>query len=599
MAQPLEIFNDNVQKFEEQASTLRKKYSNLSVMRIIAFIVSLVVFVYLANDRSYWGVVIVLLTFPFAFGLLIRYHNRIGYRMNHYKLLKKINQQEIQKANGDLGQFDQGTEFNENSHPYTNDLDIFGKNSLFQLLNRTTTVSGKAMLAKWLKKAATKETILDRQEAVKELTSSVEWRQDFQASGMHFQDEKNEIHVLLEWIKEETEIKNRSLYLLASWAMPILLFTILGLVAFKVITIYYFFGILAINGIILRSFYDPVKDITDKAYKSTKTLKSYASLIRMIEESNFHSKELTSLKANFNHDNFKASAVVGQLQRLLDFLLSRANMLYGLIDLLLLMDIHLLLRAEKWRKENKEEVSKWFDSISEFETINSMAGFAYANPEYAYPVISDNTHYLNAQEMGHPLIKSASRISNDFRIDEGKGEVIIVTGSNMSGKSTFLRTIGVNLVLALAGAPVCSKAFEVSNIQVFTSMRTQDDLEESISSFYAELKRIRQLLDLLEDGDQPVLFMLDEILKGTNSQDRHTGGVALVKQLSKTNAVGLISTHDLDLGNTSKTYENVKNFSFNSKIINDEIIFDYKLTEGVCQSFNASKLMQKIGIQIE
>ncbi|MCV9389544.1 MutS-related protein [Reichenbachiella ulvae] len=239
-------------------------------------------------------------------------------------------------------------------------------------------------------------------------------------------------------------------------------------------------------------------------------------------------------------------------------------------------------------------MQNWFDAVHQIDALSDLASFAYANPTFTFPKLSDTDHVLVAEQMAHPLIKSTQRVSNDFALS-GKGRLGLVTGSNMWGKSTFLRTIGINLVLAQMGAPVCARKFELSLVQLFTSMRTQDNLEENVSSFYAELKRLKQLLDLLQQGE-PIFYMLDEILKGTNSEDRHKGALSLIDQLIKENCRGLISTHDIQLSALSKDQPNIQNMNFNSSIVDDEIIFDYKLSLAPCGSFNASKLMEKMGI---
>jgi DNA mismatch repair ATPase MutS len=262
-----------------------------------------------------------------------------------------------------------------------------------------------------------------------------------------------------------------------------------------------------------------------------------------------------------------------------------------------LWDLFYLLRLETWKEQVTADIQKWMDAVSEAETINSLAGYYHANPDYILPVISSGDLHLEAKDMAHPLIVKGKGVSNSIAL-QGRGKTIVVTGSNMSGKSTFLRTVGINAVLAMAGAPVCATYFAVSLCQVFTSMRTQDSLEESTSSFYAELKRLKQLIDSLP-AEQPILYLLDEILKGTNSHDRHLGAQALIRQLHKHNATGFISTHDLALGEMADELpDSVFNYSFNSEIVDDKLYFDYTLRQGVCQSFNASKLMQQIGIEM-
>ena len=258
----------------------------------------------------------------------------------------------------------------------------------------------------------------------------------------------------------------------------------------------------------------------------------------------------------------------------------------------------MITAAEKWKNRYGDQVYSWFDRICEFEVIVSLARFSFANPEYSYARISDESYLFDSTELGHPLIKSEERVYNHYSFS-GEGSVEVITGSNMSGKSTFLRTIGINVVLALMGAPVCAKKLVVSRLQLFTSMRTKDNLEEHISSFYAELKRIELLLQITSDSKIPVLYMLDEILKGTNSHDRHKGAVALIKQLHKTKAFGFISTHDLELGQEAEELTYCFNHHFSSDIVGSEIIFDYEIKPGICNSFNASSLMKNIGIEIE
>ncbi|MDX5349072.1 MAG: DNA mismatch repair protein MutS, partial [Hymenobacteraceae bacterium] len=264
---------------------------------------------------------------------------------------------------------------------------------------------------------------------------------------------------------------------------------------------------------------------------------------------------------------------------------------------LLMWDFYWMWRLERWKKQSVPNLEPAIAALAEVETLSSFSAFWYANPSNILPNLSDTPFEVTAESLGHPLIIKDDRVVNDFEM-AGAGKTVVITGSNMSGKSTFLRTVGLNVVLALAGAPVAARKFTVYPMQVFTSMRTADDLSESTSSFYAELKRLRLLLDLTETG-QPVLYLLDEILKGTNSHDRHLGAVSLVRQLQRQNQSGLISTHDLALGELAQqSPETIRNYSFNSHIEANKIIFDYHLTPGICRSFNASQLMKQMGIEI-
>ena len=260
------------------------------------------------------------------------------------------------------------------------------------------------------------------------------------------------------------------------------------------------------------------------------------------------------------------------------------------------MDIYLIIGTEKWKSKNKAFLKSWAEVVSEFEVINSLAGFCYSNPSYTFPEITEKNNYVHFESLGHPLINSNKRVCNNFH-SEGQGDIVMITGSNMGGKSTFLRTVGVNLVLALAGAPCCAKYGQVSNLKLFTSMRTQDNLKKGISSFYAELSRIEKMLKLIESS-QNIFFLLDEMFKGTNSEDRHKGGFSLINQISKLKTSGIIATHDIELAKLSGNKMLVTNYSFNSEIKDNSMIFSYELHPGICNDFNASELMEKSGIKI-
>ncbi len=589
-------FQERASRFGKQAEAYSKKNNQISIIRIFVFIAGIVCIVYLANARMPEVLAFVTLFFLIGFGLIVQYHNQSKAKGQHLKHLAQINQEELQRMEGNLRSFAGGEKYTDPQHPYVADLDIFGPHSLFQLVNRSHTGPGRKKLADWLKNAAEKQEITARQEAIRELGGQVDWRQDFQAYGMDVHEEENDIATLLQWIQEPGAIKSPSLYLVLLLILPVL--SIVSVILFFTGTVASFVPLLAVfgNGLVLWS----VKDIAIITHKKTtasiKVLGANRFMIKKIEESNFQSERLKQLQENFQHQDYTASREVSRLQNILNNFDNRANMIYHIFNIFLLLDVYWLRRADRWKSHNREHISQWFEAISEFEALGSLAGFQYTHPDFVFPEISERHYTFNAKNLGHCLIKREHRVASDFSL-EGRGEIAIITGSNMAGKSTFLRTVGINAALALAGAPVCASQMEISKLQVFTSMRTQDSLEESVSSFYAELQRLKQLLETVAQG-APVLFMLDEILKGTNSHDRHQGAASLVKQLSKLNAMGLVSTHDLELGQLADNMPNIKNYSFDSTIENDEIFFDYKLHNGVCQSFNASKLMEKMGIAI-
>jgi DNA mismatch repair ATPase MutS len=532
------------------------------------------------------------------FLFFMKKHNRIAYTRDQYRYLTTINGDEINRLQGKHYPDDTGMVHAQAAHPYVTDLDIFGRSSLFTLLNRTTTWGGNLMLAHWLKQKAGMEQIHQRQQAVKELAANLDWQQQFQASGMHTKAASTDLETLLQWIEAKPVLKPRKWLVALIYIMPILTLTAIGLAIFTEVTYHLPALFILINWTILGLTFKDVKDASEQTAKSAHILKIYADLLKIIETSTFTSVAVQKLREQLKYPHGTASAKIKQLSSLLYNLEARQNAyFYMVVSSTTLWDLFFLLRLETWKEQVTADIQKWLDTVSEAETLNSLAGYYHANPDYIMPVISAGELYLEAQAMAHPLIVKGKGVSNSVTL-QGMGKTIVITGSNMSGKSTFLRTVGINAVLAMAGAPVCAKYFAVSLCQVFTSMRTQDSLEESTSSFYAELKRLKQLIDSLP-AEQPILYLLDEILKGTNSHDRHLGAQALIRQLHKHNATGFISTHDLALGEMADELPgSVFNYSFNSEIVDDKLYFDYTLREGVCKSFNASKLMQQIGIEM-
>jgi hypothetical protein len=370
---------------------------------------------------------------------------------------------------------------------------------------------------------------------------------------------------------------------------------------------------LAGHALVLTQTSAKAKDASEQTFEISTALKAYRALFRQAEQLKGKTIRLRAIHQALTSEKQSASGAIGQLGRLTEGLNFRRNpyffLLFGVVTL---WDIHYLFRLERWRQTYGPSLSHWFDALGELEALNSLAGFSYAHPSYATPDIVDDEFVLEMTAAAHPLLAQNNSVANSL-IMRGAGKTILITGSNMSGKSTFLRTVGTNVVLALAGAVVRADRFWCSPVQVFTSMRTQDSLEESTSSFYAELKRLQTLIrltnpdkskialskDRLPQAVLPVLYFLDEILKGTNSADRHRGAEALIRQLHHTTASGFVSTHDLELGQLTDADGFVRNYHFQSDLVNSELVFDYKLRDGICKSFNASQLMRAIGIDMD
>jgi DNA mismatch repair ATPase MutS len=589
-------FQENIKRYHALHETLNKKDNSLSAIRIILFLVSIALIVYGANDRNGLLIAIVLIVFLVVFGLLIKYHNGIKFKNKTAHYLEKINVEELQRSSGDFQALNKGDEFIDKNHAFAPDLDVFGSNSLFQLISRSRLLLTQKLTANWLLNLADKTTIIERQGAIKELSTKTEWRQSFTAYGMHAElgQSNDQITAFGKWMEDRNDFIEKYFWKIITWIMPAFsLFAILGIIFFSLPYQVIFIPII-INVFLLKVTFEPLLKLTKDFNMATRSLKVYEYLFSSIEAASFESEKLNALKNQIGNENGKASILVKQLRRILDQLDNRANMLYGVVNILFALDIIWLRQAESWKRKNAEASEKWFSAVHEFDLLGDMASFTFANPNYTFPEIIEENFKIKAEALGHPLIKETARINNTFEF-VGSGFVGLITGSNMSGKSTFLRTVGLNLAMAQMGLPVCANSFSFSLTRIFTGMRTTDNLEESVSSFYAELARIKSLLDSI-NNEVPIFYLLDEILKGTNSDDRHKGSISLIKQLNQKNAFGLVSTHDLTLSAMEKDNELIKNFSFNSTIDANEILFDYKLTDGPCRSFNASKLMEKMGI---
>ncbi|KYG84515.1 hypothetical protein AWW67_05235 [Roseivirga seohaensis] len=590
------IFNERAEQFRLSLDKLKKRSLSLAWLRVSSFFGAIILITLFANAKITQGITATIVVFILLFFYLLKKHLAVKKQLDFTEALFKVNEEELQRLEMKLGTLDDGAEFINPLHEYHIDLDVFGRHSLFQLINRASTAFGRVTMANWLSTPANKGEILLRQEAAKEVAPLVDWRQNIQASGRAFNEEKANIEPLLSWIKEPNILLTKAFYRLAIFIFPLLSVTCIVLSSIGVAPIGLPILAVFINIGVLATVFKYAGDVFQKTIFSNKILKAYEAQIAWIEKQELTSPLMKQLKAKLQTDGKDASVVINQLQFILDNLHNRANMMYQIFNALFTLDIYWLIQAEKWREKTKEDVQSWFEAIGEIEAVNSLGAYYFSNPTAVFPTIETEPFVIRATQMGHPMLNAKKRVSNDFDFS-GKGGICLITGSNMSGKSTFLRTVGVNSVMALMGAPVCAESMNISKLQVFTSMRTQDDLEESVSSFYAELKRLKQLLGSI-NTEIPTLFMIDEVLKGTNSEDRHTGAIALIRQLNKSYAFGFVSTHDLTLGKITTELQGIKNYSFNSVIENDDIIFDYTLTPGLCKSFNATKLMQKMGIEI-
>jgi predicted DNA-binding protein YlxM (UPF0122 family) len=518
--------------------------------------------------------------------------------ITHLKHLKTINDDELNALAGNYLYFKNGSEHIPKEHLYATDLDICGHASVFQYINRTTSEIGSSTLADWLLNPANSEAILKRQAAVKELSTQTMWRQELQAFGVAEEIQKETVTRLQKWFDEDYIFIKTKFWSVTRYLIPILMFTVLILNFTDLLSNYtrnYF--LLAAT---LFAFFvsKKVTPLHQQVSKMTEELEVLTKSIHLIEETNFKSDLLQEIQQQFTGHQNKASKQIGKLKKILERLDLRFNYIVFIpLNILFQWDLQQAIALEKWKEQNHRHVLKWFSALGEFEALNSFSTLSFNHPDWCFPVLKQEHFFMEGKDIGHPLIETGKCVRNPIKL-EHTGEIMLVTGSNMAGKSTYLRSIGVNTVLAMAGAPVCANYFCLSPVQTISSMRIADNLEENTSTFYAELKKLKIIIDKVNNNEK-VFILLDEILRGTNSLDRHTGSVALIKQLIKHHAACIIATHDVELAKMKDQFPaNILNYHFDVQVNKDELYFDYRLKEGICTSLNASILMKKIGIEI-
>ncbi|MDX2442797.1 MAG: hypothetical protein QNK30_03245 [Bacteroidales bacterium] len=588
-------YDKNILDFTKSLEFQKNWIRRIGWFRLIAFILIILFFVRGIKGNSIPDFA---LAFVFLVGFLILLKISLSFttRKNHFQALVLLNTNEFRGINGDYAAFENGMEYSDSSHPYIFDMDVFGDRSVFQSVNRSFTEGGNTKLAYFFSKILQSAgDILKAQNAVKELKKNSVWRQDFQSYALQLKDEQLDMGIMAAWLNNARNLMSHDIYKLLAYIFPvlslvILSLTIAGLIPYQVLMLLLIVGLLIVGSLLKKTQY-----FQNKVSDTLKVLKKYNSLLMQVENFEFKSDLLKEKREFLYFDQESASIVIGKLSKILDAFDSRSNVFVGIVlNAFLLWDIHCLMRFERWRQKYAKIIPIWLDVLSEFDAFSSLGSYAFNHPDFTFPEISENAKW-DFVEMGHPLIPKSDRVDNDLLIHK-KGEIIIVTGPNMAGKSTFLRAIGVNLILAHMGAPVCAEKFIFKPAFLFSSMRTTDSLQNNESYFFSELKRLKSLLDVIGQKKE-VFFLLDEILKGTNSVDKTAGSEAVISRLVELQGTGLIATHDLALGELENKFKGtVLNKCFDSTIENNQLVFDYKLHEGLTKNMNASFLMKKMGI---
>jgi len=594
---PHTYFEKQSIKFTEALHGVNKKIRIISLIRIIVFLTTVIgIYFAVAYEQK-------ILVFFFSLGFilfiyLVRVHAGLENKKEWNQALVNINYKELKLLDGKTEGMDTGEEFLLSSHSYNEDLDIFGSRSLFQLINRTATVTGRTALATRLNKLITDIGILEaRQNAISELRNKPDWRQEFQATGKIFNEKKDDIAGLLAWINISDIKFNTLFYRVMLIINPLLGFGILALIGFDVFTISAFLFFLLMPLVLVGTKLAVLNNIHSQVSKKSGLLLKYAKLFTLITNESFDSELLNEIKGKISGGDsaHKAVASLAKITKSMDY---RLNMLVGIfLNVFFLWDIKQAIKVEKWKQHYGSQLEDWFNELYAMDELQSFAGFAFTYPYSTFPKFSTKDFEITAKNVTHPFISKDKSVGNEI-IVKGWKQFQIITGANMAGKSTYLRTVGVNMVLSMTGSPVLADSFIIVPVNVFTGIKTSDSLQDGESYFFAELKRLKDLIDKLENGKK-LFVILDEVLRGTNSADKQKGSMALITQLINLSSSGMIATHDLALGKLADEFpQKVINKRFEVEIANNELVFDYKLKEGISQNLNATFLMKKMGITV-
>ncbi len=587
---------DESKRFSNEEKKEDRILLMLSVLRLVIFLGGIAVSLY-CFTRSNTAGILSLLLFALLFKVVLNLFSKHTKLKKYFSNLALINKNEADALAGDLSAFDPGECYTDIHHDFSNDVDLFGNNSLFHSINRTITENGRDILAEWLSDPYILAADLEeRQDTVRELAAKKKWRHEFMASGMNVPLDREGIAGLIDWLNEKNVISSSVLARFLIIFLPVAVCTTFILAVLGTISYYFFTMIFLLNLFYISLGLKKTNRIHDMVSRKHDYLSALIDMLNDFGRESFTSASLNNIKRSFTGDNVSATASLKSLGDLIQAFDSRINMFAGLVlNGLLLWDYQCNYRLEKWRNRYRDIFPSWLDMLGRVDAYLSLANYAFNNEDFVYPVISGTPSLFSATNLGHQLISEEKRICNDFSIRK-KGTICIVTGANMAGKSTFLRTVAINYILAMAGAPVCATEMSFVPVKLFTSMRTTDSLSDNESYFYAELKRLKTLLEKVMNGE-PVFIILDEILKGTNSEDKSSGSKLFMRKILKYGGTGLIATHDISLGKLeAEAPDRIVNKCFEIEIDGQSILFDYKLHDGITKKMNAVFLMSQMGI---
>jgi len=606
---PRAFYSQRLQERRADIARRELRHQRLSYARLAAVVTALAV-VWLALAQHAFSILWVLV--PGAlFVALIVIHERLLRVIERLRRAQRFFEKGLARLEGKwAGAGEPGDRYLDPAHPYAQDLDLFGKGSVFELLCTARTRIGEDTLARWLLNPADPPAARARQEAVDELRPRVDLREELAVLAEEARTGVEPV-ALAAWGEAPPILEGRALYI------QVWILTVLGIFGFVSLCTLIFSTVgfmhlsetraslvrdvmlisLVVNGAFLYRKRRPFASVVTAVEEASHELGLLSEVLCRVEKERFQSPLLARLRASLDSNGEPPSRRLARLKRLMEYLDSREHAIVRLLEVFILWTPHLAWKVEDWRRHSGRAVHRWLNAAGDLEALCSLASHAFEHPADPFPEFTGQAPYLEAEAIGHPLLAEDRVVRNDVRVG-GELRLLVVSGSNMSGKSTLLRTLGVNAVLAQAGAPVRAGRLRLSPLALGASIRVLDSLQGGVSHFYAEILRLRQILDLTAQK-LPVLFLIDEFLHGTNSHDRRIGAEALVRGLVARGAIGLITTHDLALADVADVLgERAANVHFEDQIENGEIRFDYKMRPGVVRKSNAIELMRQVGLEI-
>ena len=591
-------YTQRIDETLRQLSQTKTQINRISLLRVLLFVAGFAGLILFYRSGT-WAVVLTVCCTFLPFFILVKVHNRLYFRKEQLETQLKLNQDELEGLEGDYSAFDEGREFINPGHPYSYDLDLFGRKSLFQALGRTCTHIGKQTLATWMQHHLTEKTAIEtRQESIRDMSRRMEFREEFRVTGSINRGADSDEEEISRWSQTPSVLQHLWWVKLCLWAVPGINILLLALGLLHILSLSWFGMMFTVFVILSFGLIQRVTLIQESYGKKLKTLNRYARLITLAKGETWQAPALRELTDKLDIDGHSPAEALTQLSKELDRLDLRNNqLLYVILEGSMFFQLRQIVRIERWKARYGKYLMGWLEAVGELDALCSLGTFAYNHPAYTYPTIAGQPFCFLARNMGHPLMPEAQCVKNDATIPS-RPYFLIITGANMAGKSTYLRTIGVNYLLACMGCPVCCESLTLYPAHLITSLRTTDSLSDNESYFFAELKRLKRIIDLLNKG-QELFIILDEILKGTNSADKQKGSLDLIRQFMRLKADGIIATHDLLLGTLADQFpEYIRNYCFEADIKDNELTFSYRLREGVAQNMNACFLMRKMGITI-